>query len=147
MSTLQQRIEAKISDGMAPTHLAVVNESGMHNVPPGSETHFRVLVVSAAFEGTSRLVRHRRLHSLLADELVEETWVESMRGARSLRASRISRAVDGACLVEGLTTWAFVDASTQRPRRIPADWIAAFTAPAGDAQGPRLTLVPEDPDR
>jgi BolA protein len=69
MSTLQQRIETKIATGIGPRHLAVVNESSMHNVPPGSETHFRVLVVSPEFAGASRLARHRRIHSLLADEL------------------------------------------------------------------------------
>ena len=29
----------------------LVNESRMHNVPPGSESHFKVLVVSTKFEG------------------------------------------------------------------------------------------------
>lgn len=36
---------------LAPTHLEIINESFMHNVPPGSETHFKVLVVSEAFDG------------------------------------------------------------------------------------------------
>jgi BolA family transcriptional regulator, general stress-responsive regulator len=69
MSTLQERIERKLQDGIRPVHLAVVNESGMHNVPAGSETHFRVLVVSPGFAGSPRLARHRTVHSLLADEL------------------------------------------------------------------------------
>ncbi len=33
------------------SHLSVVNESYMHNVPAGSESHFKVIVVSDAFEG------------------------------------------------------------------------------------------------
>jgi BolA protein len=66
---IQSRIETRIAQGIAPLHLAVVNESGMHSVPPGSETHFRVLVVSPSFEGTSRIARHRKIHALLAAEL------------------------------------------------------------------------------
>ncbi len=50
-------------------HLVVENESHMHSVPPGSETHFKVLVVSAAFEGLGPVDRHRRVHGLLSDEL------------------------------------------------------------------------------
>ncbi|HVS12980.1 MAG TPA: BolA family protein [Thermoanaerobaculia bacterium] len=69
MSTVQQRIESKLRRGIEPLHLSVVNESGMHAVPPGSETHFRVLVVSEAFAGASRVVRHRTVHSLVAEEL------------------------------------------------------------------------------
>lgn len=69
MNPIQTRIETKITEEIVPRHLAVVNESGMHNVPPGSETHFRVLVVSADFAGESRISRHRRILSLLAEEL------------------------------------------------------------------------------
>jgi acyl-CoA thioester hydrolase len=56
--------------------------------------------------------------ALPGEEIVEETWVESMSGARSERHSRFTRASDGTLLVS-VTTWAYVDAKTQRPRRIP----------------------------
>jgi BolA protein len=69
MSTTQHDIEHKLRTGLAPLHLAVVNESGMHSVPPGSETHFRVLVVSPEFDGATRVARHRRVNGLLAEEL------------------------------------------------------------------------------
>ena len=36
---------------MQPSHLEVINESHMHNVPRSSETHFKVVVVAEAFEG------------------------------------------------------------------------------------------------
>ncbi|RHY30878.1 hypothetical protein DYB32_003948 [Aphanomyces invadans] len=41
----------------------------MHNVPKGSETHFKVVVVSAAFEGKPLIQRHRLVNQVLADEL------------------------------------------------------------------------------
>jgi stress-induced morphogen len=44
-------IYKKLSDLTNPNHLEVINESYMHNVPKGSETHFKVVVVSKTFEG------------------------------------------------------------------------------------------------
>lgn len=65
----QDRIQEKLSNALAPVHLVVENESNNHNVPPGSETHFKVLVVSQAFDGLGTVDRHRRVHAALADEL------------------------------------------------------------------------------
>ncbi len=65
----QSRIQEKLSAALDPVVLDVVNESHMHSVAPGSETHFKVLVVSAAFEGKGTLDRHRAVNGLLADEL------------------------------------------------------------------------------
>jgi len=67
--TRQERIQEKLSAALAPIHLEIENESKNHNVPAGSETHFKVLVVSAAFEGLGSVDRHRRVHAALADEL------------------------------------------------------------------------------
>ena len=65
---IQTAIETKLRDALDPIHLEVVNESGMHNVEPGSETHFRVLVVAAAFEGKPRVAQHRLIYETLAAE-------------------------------------------------------------------------------
>ena len=65
---LQSRIESKLQEALRPERLEVVNESGMHNVAPGSETHFRVFVVSAAFSGETRVRRHQRIYQLLDAE-------------------------------------------------------------------------------
>lgn len=48
---IETSIRTKISKALSPAHLEVINESTMHNVPPGSETHFKVVVVSEEFEG------------------------------------------------------------------------------------------------
>lgn len=50
-------------------HLEVVDESGGHNVAPGSETHFKVVLVSPEFDGLRLLARHRLVHDALAQEL------------------------------------------------------------------------------
>ena len=64
------------------------------------------------------------------DPIVEETWIESMRGARSVRRSRFS-APDGTPLVEATTHWAFVDAETHRPRRIDRRLLEAYQGTLG----------------
>jgi len=64
-----ERIEAVLRAALAPVHLEVANESHMHSVAPGSETHFKVVVASSAFEGLSLIARHRRVNELLAAEL------------------------------------------------------------------------------
>ena len=67
--SVQKGLEEKLSAALSPLHLVVTNESGMHNVPEGSETHFKVLIVSEEFEGQKLLARHRRINRLLAGEL------------------------------------------------------------------------------
>src|SRR5271163_3035323 len=66
---LESAIRSKLTAELTPLHLDVVNESGMHNVPKGSETHFKVVVVSPAFEGLGAIERHRRIHAILTAEL------------------------------------------------------------------------------
>ncbi len=69
------------------------------------------------------------------DELVEETWVEQMKGARSVRACRFTRPRDGTLLLRALTTWAYCDFTSQRPRRIPPEILAAFTLTSAPEPG------------
>ncbi len=68
MST-QETIQNKLVESLAPTHLEVINESHRHNVPPGSESHFKVVIVSEQFEGQKLVARHRAINALLVDEL------------------------------------------------------------------------------
>lgn len=66
MST-QARIEDKLQ-ALDPVHLTVENESHRHNVPPDAETHFKVTLVSARFEGMMPVKRHQQVYAILADE-------------------------------------------------------------------------------
>ncbi len=66
---VQNRLEQTLGKALSPTHLEVVNESGMHNVPKGSETHFKVIAVSEQFSEMPLLARHRMINELLADEI------------------------------------------------------------------------------
>lgn len=67
--SIQQRIEQKLADGLEALHLEVINESGQHNVPPGSESHFKVVIVSSDFEGKNLVAQHRLVYKLLGGEL------------------------------------------------------------------------------
>ncbi|XP_071829767.1 bolA-like protein DDB_G0274169 isoform X2 [Apostichopus japonicus] len=62
-------IQTKLQESLKPTHLEVINESNMHNVPKGSESHFKVVVVSMNFENLSLIKRHRMVNDVLKDEL------------------------------------------------------------------------------
>ena len=62
-------IKSKVMDAVAPVHLDVMNESHMHNVPPGSESHFKLIIVSAAFDGKRLVGRHQMINAALRDEL------------------------------------------------------------------------------
>ncbi|MCW8900149.1 MAG: BolA/IbaG family iron-sulfur metabolism protein [Gammaproteobacteria bacterium] len=91
--TVQEIIEKKLADNFNPLHLDVINESNNHNVPEGSESHFKVVVVSPAFAGKNLLSRHRLINTTLADELknsihalaihayTEDEWNETSGGA------------------------------------------------------------------
>ncbi len=66
---IQQIIERKLTEGLNPDYLEVVNESHRHSVPPNSETHFKVTIVSSEFDGKRLVGRHQQVYRLLADEL------------------------------------------------------------------------------
>ena len=76
-----------------------------------------------------------RAPALPGDELIEETWVRQMKGARSTRCCRFLRARDGAVLLESETQWAFVDPENQRPRRIPREILDGFEPSQGPTDG------------
>lgn len=44
-------MRAKLQNRFSPKVLRLINESYMHNVPEGSETHFKVVIVSDEFDG------------------------------------------------------------------------------------------------
>ncbi len=67
--TIQADIESKLAAALDPGHLEVVNESHQHNVPPNSETHFKVVVVTDQFEGQRKVARHQSVYGLLQAEL------------------------------------------------------------------------------
>lgn len=66
---VETAIKSKLEAYFKPSHLQVINESYMHNVPKGSETHFKVVVVSEKFLNEPLIKRHRLVNSVLEEEL------------------------------------------------------------------------------
>lgn len=75
----KELLEAKLVDGLKPERLALVNESYMHSVPRGSETHWNLIIVSAAFEGAPLLRRHRAVHAALGPETMQSIHALTMK--------------------------------------------------------------------
>lgn len=71
MKPTENQIVAKLTGEFQPLHLEVINESHMHSVPPGSETHFKVVLACAAFTGKRQVQRHQAIYACLAQELAQ----------------------------------------------------------------------------
>ncbi|MDP3562558.1 MAG: BolA family protein [Legionellaceae bacterium] len=63
-----QRLHDALSQALKPNLLQIENESNQHQVPAGSESHFKVIIVSTEFDSLSRIARHRLVNALLASE-------------------------------------------------------------------------------
>ena len=67
--SMQETIERKVRQKLSPEFLEVENESHRHSVPPGSESHFKLTVVTGLFEQKTLIARHRMINEALAAEL------------------------------------------------------------------------------
>jgi BolA protein len=72
MGAVAMAIDSKLRARFEPTRLAVEDESSRHHGHAGwregGETHFKVEIVSAAFDGQSRVARQRLVYQALAAE-------------------------------------------------------------------------------
>ena len=73
MGTVATTIDNKLRARFAPARLMIEDESHKHRGHvghrEGGETHFHVEIVSAAFEGQSRVARQRLVYDTLKDDL------------------------------------------------------------------------------
>jgi len=78
-----REITARLTAALSPTRLEVVNESAQHRGHMGDdgtgESHFRVVVESAAFAGKSRVERQRLVNRALAELLSEKIHALAIR--------------------------------------------------------------------
>jgi len=69
--SIQQEIENVLRSAFAPSRLEVINDSASHHGHAGhdgsGESHFTIVIESAAFAGMSRLERQRRVNRELGD--------------------------------------------------------------------------------
>lgn len=74
-------IENRLRASLAPSHLAVINDSEQHRGHGGydAESHFTVEVVADAFAGQNRVARQRLVNSALGDLMREKVHALSIR--------------------------------------------------------------------
>jgi|TARA_B100001540_G_C15804449_1_gene641381 BolA protein len=69
MKTIENTIKNILIDNFDPSLLSVTNESFMHNVPDGSESHFKVVIVTDNFKDLNELQRHKAIYKALQDPM------------------------------------------------------------------------------
>ena len=87
------KIESVLKENLDPSHLEVINESFMHNVEPGAESHIRIIAVSDKFFELSLVKRHQLIykevnmhlegpiHALTLHTFTPSEWEEKNREA------------------------------------------------------------------
>lgn len=80
--SVAETIREKLARNLAPTRLAIVDDSARHaghaGAHPGGESHFAVTIVTAAFAGLNRLARQRLVYQILAVELATRVHALSL---------------------------------------------------------------------
>ena len=75
MSSVADYLEKHLSEAFSPSSLEVINESHLHAGHAGDdgtgESHFRIKIVSAAFDGMSRIDRHRAINAIVQPKIDE----------------------------------------------------------------------------
>lgn len=89
-------IREKLISALSPVVLELEDDSWRHaghhheggmDARPGGESHFNLTVVSAAFEGLSRVARQRTVNTVLADELAGPVHALSIRALTPAEAT------------------------------------------------------------
>lgn len=77
-----REIRRRIEQALAPAELEIVDESHLHAGHPGARDgrgHFRVTIVSDAFDGVKPVMRHRMVHDALGGLLRTDIHALSIR--------------------------------------------------------------------
>jgi len=65
MGKIENTIKDLLIDKFDPSILSIINESYMHGVPEGSESHFKVVIVSKYFKDIKSIKRHQEIYKVL----------------------------------------------------------------------------------
>ena len=77
-----EKIRSALQSAFAPLHLVIEDESHLHAGHAGAESgrgHFRIEIVSGAFEGQPALARHRMVYDALGDLMQTDIHALSLR--------------------------------------------------------------------
>jgi BolA protein len=78
MGPIESNIQTKLASLFSPSEFQLVNESSSHS-GPGTETHFKVFLVSDKFKDLNRVKRQQAVYAALAEELEGPVHALSMR--------------------------------------------------------------------
>lgn len=71
---ISDQIEQKLRQAFDPHELSVIDDSESHRghagFQEGGQSHFNVRIRSGAFQGKSRLARHRAVHAAIGPEII-----------------------------------------------------------------------------
>ncbi|MEM9440930.1 MAG: BolA family protein [Pseudomonadota bacterium] len=81
--SVADNIKTKLTEALAPTRLDLRDESHLHaghaGARPEGESHFRLLVVSDAFENRGRIERQRMIYQILGDLMTTDIHALSIK--------------------------------------------------------------------
>ena len=73
--TYKERMQQKLTEAFAPEMLEIIDESEAHRghggYQEGGETHFKIIIKAAAFNGMSRVAQQRAVMAAVKQELDE----------------------------------------------------------------------------
>ncbi|HET6520409.1 MAG TPA: BolA family protein [Geminicoccaceae bacterium] len=91
-------MRARLTEALAPERLEIEDQSALHaghaGARPEGESHFRVTIVAAAFEGRSRIERQRSVFEALGDLMRTDIHALSVRALTPAEATA-ARAAGG----------------------------------------------------
>ena len=79
MKIIEEQLRRKLTEAFSPDYLELENESYMHSVPAGSESHFRLILVSSAFKELGLVARQQKIYAVIADEMAGPVHAFSQR--------------------------------------------------------------------
>jgi BolA family transcriptional regulator, general stress-responsive regulator len=91
MATVAAQLRSRLEAALQPSLLQIEDDSARHHGHAGwrqgGETHFSVVLVSASFDGKSRLDRQRLVHAAAGDLLVERIHALSIKALTPAEAA------------------------------------------------------------
>ncbi|KAI1634896.1 bola protein [Biscogniauxia mediterranea] len=84
---IEDTIRAKITQAFSPSRLEIYNDSAKHahhapmraSASPSRETHFRLVITSAAFRAKPQPARHRLVYQLFRDEMAADGGIHALQ--------------------------------------------------------------------
>ena len=107
------------------TYLAWMIEAATEHSKSVGFPYQECLKLGGTWVAKSHTIEYKK-PSFNADELLMETWIESIGKILSIRRYKLTRPSDGVLILEGKTEWVFVDAKKMRPMKIPVEIVKGF---------------------